>query len=131
MIKYSDLSQALFEFWEDLGIPVYKTGFVPEDAPFPFMTFEVIQGDYGAAMPHFAFFWFQQKPGSNINLARALMADEIQQAIPADGVKIFTPSGMLWLQRGEKTFIQDYSSNEEIEGEPVIGLRVFYVVSAF
>lgn len=131
MTNYADFSQALFEFWSLFGLDVYRTGFVPEDAPFPYVTFEVIQGDFGQKSNLFAFAWFQQKPGMNVNLERATFCKAVQEQLPHDGVKIVTPSGLIWLQRQEKRFIEDYYANEEIKGEPVVGARISYVATTY
>lgn len=136
MITYSDLSQALFEFWSMLEIPVYKTGHVDDDAAFPYLTFEVAYGGYSKQTPLFAFLWFQQKSGQNVNADRAEMCDKIEKMIPEEGVAFQTPSGMLWILRNERQFISDYGSNEkggkeEAGGEPIVGARISYVVKAY
>lgn len=136
MITYSDLSQALFEFWSMLEIPVYKTGHVDDDAAFPYLTFEVAYGGYSKQTPLFAFLWLQQKPGQNVNADRAEMCDKIEEMIPEEGVAFQTPSGMLWILRNERQFISDYGSNEkrgteETGGEPIVGARISYVVKAY
>lgn len=148
-MTYTDLSQALYQFWSQFEwdgspIPVYKQGYVPEDADgnviasFPYITFSVGMGDFGGESVQTAFVWCKQGEGMNVNAQRAGILDQIAQQIPPEVGRLYrlANGGAIWIRRNVD-FMSDYSpttkENEAttVDGEPIIGGRVSYILRTF
>lgn len=145
-MTYTDLSQALFQFWsqftwEGKPIKAWRQGHVPLDAngnfavDFPFITFTVRMPEYSRQAILTAFVWCKQAEGMNVNAQRAAILDQIGAAIPAHVGRLYSMAngGVMWLTRNVE-FQSDYSPDDkttEIEGEPVIGGRISYILNAY
>lgn len=73
-----DRWEALYNFWSAFGIPAYEENSVPQDASFPYITFESTVGDFGNIIPLSASIWDRTRKGTAFIDAKA---DEIEQAI--------------------------------------------------
>lgn len=120
---------ALMDFWEQFGLPVFLSGHVPEDQPFPYFTIEIGQADAFSDSVLTAFDWHKiQNPetsNANIMAERADLMDRIAAAIPPHGVKIPLPAGFLILFRNSADFQTYYDDPED---ESVLGGRTSYEI---
>ena len=77
---------ALMDFWEQFGLPVFLSGHVPEDQPFPYFTIEIGQADAFSDSVLTAFDWHKipnpETSNANIMAERADLMDRIAAAIP-------------------------------------------------
>ena len=131
-----ELHKALYKFWSQFShggekIPAFPAGRVPENQPFPYITFEVIQGAFSATVVTTSFVWCQApKDGSfNAQAQRAQIMDQIARAIPDQcGTLLRFPGGSVLLKRNPAQFMSYYDPPEEGEEtpatEPVIGGRI-------
>lgn len=128
----TNLHMALLDFWssfkwEGKAIPAFPSGRVPENQPFPYITFEVIQGGYFSFALPTAFVWCKQPTdGSyNVQAQRAEILDQIAKAIPESGKLLKFDGGMVRLERNDANFLSYYDEQQESPtAEPVIGGRV-------
>lgn len=120
---------ALMDFWEQFGLPVFLSGHVPEDQPFPYFTIEIGQSDAFSDSVLTAFDWHKipnpEESNANIMAERADLMDRIAAAIPPQGVKIPLPAGLLILFRNSADFQTYYDDPED---ESVIGGRTSYEI---
>lgn len=137
----TELHMALLDFWSSFKwggekIPAFPAGRVPDDQPFPYITFEVIEGAYfGMALPT-TYVWCKQPTDNSYNVMaqRAEILDEIAKAIPEGGRLVRFADGMIRLERNDTNFISYYDEpSTDQTAEPVIGGRVsvaahFYIV---
>ncbi len=141
-MTYTDLSQALYQFWSQFvwngsPIPVYKQGYAEKNV-FPCITFSVSMGDFDGTSIQSAFVWCKQEEGMNVNAQRASIIDQIARQIPPVVGRIFKAAngGAMWIGRNVD-FVSDYSPPEgedestETDGEPVIGGRISYTVRTY
>ena len=139
----TNLHMALLDFWssfkwEGKAIPAFPSGRVPENQPFPYITFEVIQGGYFSFALPTSFVWCKQPvDGSyNVQAQRAEIMDQIAKAIPESGKLLKFDGGMVRLERNDANFMSYYDEtgeNDEPAGEPIIGGRIsvaahFYLI---
>lgn len=126
------LHMALLEFWSSFEwqgekIPAFPVGRVPENQPFPYITFEVIQGGFfGVSLPTTYVWCKQPSDGSyNVQAQRADILDQIAKAIPESGKMVRFDGGMVRLERNDTNFLSYYDEpNTDNTTEPVIGGRV-------
>jgi hypothetical protein len=132
-----ELHKALFKFWSQFEwggklIPAYPSGRVPQNEPFPYITFKVPQGAFFSATVTTAFVWCQADEDGTFNVQnqRAEILDAVARAIPEAGALLRFDGGSVVLRRNPSTFLEYYDPPSEGEetptGEPVIGGRISY-----
>lgn len=52
-----DKWQVLYNFWAQFGVPAYEENSVPDDAPYPRITYEAAGGGFGADLSLSASIW--------------------------------------------------------------------------
>ena len=134
-----DLHMAFLDFWSQFEwngqkIPAFPTGRVPENQPFPYITFDVVQGSFFSIAFPSTYIWCQlPMDGSyNVQTQRAEIMDSIAAAIPEKGVLLRFNNGMVKLERNDASFMEYYDPEDENEdvptGEPVIGGKISVAV---
>lgn len=73
-----DRWQALYIFWSSFGIPAYEENSVPEDATYPYITFQAAVGGFESIILLNASIWDRTKQGTAFIDAKA---DEIERYI--------------------------------------------------
>lgn len=115
--------QALYSFWSQFSyggntIPAYLQGHVPENAAFPYITFDVAAGRAFATSVVTATVWCRAESGVNVNVQRAAILDSIDRALPEGDLRIDIPGGFVVLRRGSGDFhsYMDDDSNTGVVG---------------
>ena len=128
-MSVSDVHTALQGFWSKFGIPAYVNGHVPPDAAFPYITYEVINGDALTETVSSAVCWYEinRKTGdyATANAARATMLNSISVAIPAEGAVIPLAVGYLILRRNNANWQSYYDDPND---PYIIGGRISYII---
>lgn len=129
------LHRALNAFWSGFihggrAIPAYLSGRVPEydpqtggawtdDALFPYITYEAIEGTAFGQSTTTAFVWLRKSPTADA--ARAAIMDLIRAAIPYEGVRIPCEDGYIQLFPNESGFLSYYDDPED---KSILGARI-------
>lgn len=132
-------SQALYQFWAgfaDDGAPLdaYLTGHVPDDALFPCVSYEQIQGACFGRAPTSAFVWIRQAPGVNVRGKRDDFFEQVKRAIPESGRILHYDGGIAVLYRSRDSFLSVYDPTDEetaVTGGPIRGGRVGYEIAFY
>ena len=111
------IHQALYNFWSQFSyggspIPAYLQGHVPENAAFPYITFDVAAGRAFATSVVTATVWCRAESGANVNAKRAEILDSIDMALPEGDLRIDIPGGFVMLRRGSGDF-HSYITDED------------------
>ena len=111
------LHQALRSFWEQFsygGKPIlaYLNGHVPEDAAFPYITFDVASGRAFATAVVTSTVWCRAESGMNVNAQRAAILDSIDRALPEADLRLDFQGGFAMLRRGSGDF-HSYITDED------------------
>lgn len=128
----TDITTALWQFWGQFElngkqIPAYQIGAVPDDAVFPYITFEPAQAAALSALPLVATVWVKYN-GENSSAAvaqRSAFLEAVSRAIPQQGVILPLATGYLVLDRGSGDFLSTIVDDED---KTVLGGRVGYEV---
>lgn len=88
---------ALYQFFSSFGMTAYTSTSVPEDAVFPYLTYELITsawevGEVGLTVN----LWFYTTSEAVPNAK----AEELSEAIGLGGVRLKCDGGYIWLKRG-------------------------------
>lgn len=122
----TSVHKALYAFWGSFGVPAYLSGHVPDEATYPYITFEVVDGEPFTHNFLTAFVWVKQNGAGNE--IRASYLDKIKDAIPWDGTQLYLPDGMLMLYRNGSSFLSYYDDPED---DTILGGRVSYQVNYY
>ena len=126
--------RALTQFWarftvDDVAVPAYLSGHVPDGAVFPYITFDVARPDTMNKTVLTAFDWHQAASGVNVNAERAALLDQIAAAIPQEGVKLPFGDGFAILERNTADFQTYYDDPDPESG--IVGGRTSYIARFF
>ena len=92
-----DKSQALDYFWNQFNIPAFDEASVPDDTPFPYITYSVITDSLNNVVNLNASIWDKSTSWKRISVK----ADEIAQSLGENGYNIIKlDEGYVWLVKG-------------------------------
>lgn len=113
---------ALLKFFNSFGIPGYPTTSVPEDAVFPWLTYDVITSDFdGGEVGLTVKLWYYTEDEAPPNAK----AREISKAI-GGGVRIKCDEGYIKLIRGSP-----WCTSVKDETDPTIKLRYINITAEY
>lgn len=89
---------AIFDFFNRFGIPAYASTSVPDQMPFPYITYDLVMpGELGDGESMMTVnVWYRTESEAEPNAK----VREISRAIGRSGVTIRCDGGMIWLKRG-------------------------------
>ena len=88
---------AIFRFWNSFGLTAYEENSVPDDAAFPYITYQLVTDSFDREIPLTASIWYRSESWAGINAK----TDEISQRISRGGKIISCDGGAIWLKRGQ------------------------------
>ena len=100
---------AVYTFLSSFGIPAYAASSVPDQATFPYLTYDLVLGEWGQPevnMPVNVWYRTDSEALPNAKVR------EISQAIGMGGVTLPCDGGMLWVKKGSP-----WAQAMTIEGE--------------
>jgi hypothetical protein len=100
---------AIYRFLNGFGIPAYASSSVPDQAPFPYITYDLVLGEWGEAEVNMPVnVWYRTESEAEPNAK----VREIGAAIGHGGKLIPCDGGALWLKKGSP-----WAQAVSIEGE--------------
>ena len=98
-----DKAQAIDKFWNGFGIPAYDQFTVPEDAPFPRITYSVYMDNFDRPVVMNANLWYKSKSWKEITQKTDEISKAIEEAYPItteiDDGRLYITKGNPWAQR--------------------------------
>ena len=88
---------AIYQFWNSFGLTAYEENSVPDDAAFPYITYQLVTDSFGYEIPLTASLWYRSESWKTINAK----TEEISQKISRGGKIIPCDGGAIWLKRGQ------------------------------
>lgn len=123
----TDLHRTLYNFWASFGLPAWHQDTVPEEAPLPYITFQVASGEALSATILSATAWFRDE-GQGVNAQIAAVLDQIAAAVPNSGTVLKTADGYMALYRNSGTFqsyVQDETDKSVIGGRTALEVHFY------
>ena len=99
---------AIYQFWNSFGLTAYEENSVPDDAAFPYITYQLATDSFDREVPVTASLWYRSESWTDINAK----TDEISQTISRGGKIIPCDDGAIWLKRGQP-FAQSMSDESD------------------
>lgn len=88
---------AVYTFLSSFGIPAYAASSVPDQATFPYLTYDLVLGEWGQPEVNMPVNVWYRTDSEAIPNAKVR---EISQAIGMGGITLPCDGGMLWVKKG-------------------------------
>ena len=90
-------SQALYQFWNSFNIPAYDENSVPDNAPFPYITYHDSTDSLGNVVPLYASVWDKNTSWERVSLK----VEEIAKKLGETGYySMKLDNGYVWFVKG-------------------------------
>ena len=88
---------AIYQFWSGFGLTAYEENTVPEDAAFPYITYQLVTDSFDREVAATASLWYRDESWTAINAK----TEEISAHIGLGGKIIKCDGGRIWIKRGQ------------------------------
>lgn len=88
---------AIHAFWNSFFLHAYEENAVPEDAAFPYITYQLVTDSFDREVTMTASVWYRSESWKDANAK----AEEISARIGLGGTVIQCDGGCIWLKRGQ------------------------------
>ena len=88
---------AIYQFWSGFGLTAYEENTVPEDAAFPYVTYQLVTDSFDREVAATASLWYRGESWVDINAK----TEEISAHIGLGGKIIKCDGGRIWIKRGQ------------------------------
>ena len=99
---------AIYNFWSSFGLPAYEENSVPNEAEFPYITYQLVTSSFENEIILTASLWYRGSSWVEINQK----TEEISKNIGLCGKVIACDNGKIWLKRGS-IFAQNMGDNKD------------------
>ena len=113
---------AIYQFWNSFGLTAYEENSVPDDAAFPYITYQLVTDSFDREIPLTASIWYRSESWAGINAK----SEEISQTISRGGKIISCDGGAIWLKRG-----QPFSQSMGDESDDLIKRKYLNITAEF
>lgn len=113
---------AMYQFWNSFGLTAYEENTVPDNAVFPYITYQLVTDSFDREIPLSASLWYRSESWTAINAK----TEEISQKISRGGKIISCDGGAIWMKRG-----QPFAQNMGDESDDLIKRKYLNITAAF
>ena len=113
---------AIYQFWNSFSLTAYEENTVPDDAVFPYITYQLVTDSFDREIPLSASLWYRSESWTAINAK----TEEISQKISRGGKIISCDGGAIWLKRG-----QPFAQNMGDESDDLIKRKYLNITAEF
>ena len=113
---------AIYQFWNSFGLTAYEENSVPDEAAFPYITYQLVTDSFDREITLTASLWYRGESWTAINAK----TEEISQKISRGGKIISCDGGAIWLKRG-----QPFAQNMGDESDNLIKRKYLNITAEF
>lgn len=113
---------AIYQFWNSFGLTAYEENSVPDEAKFPYITYQLVTDSFYREIPLTASIWYRSESWTAINAK----TEEIIQRISRGGKIIHCDGGAIWLKRG-----QPFAQNMGDKSDDLIKRKYLNITAEF
>ena len=113
---------AIYQFWSSFGLTAYEENTVPNDAAFPYITYQLVTDSFDREVAATASLWYRSERWTAINAK----TEEISQRISRGGKIISCDGGAIWLKRG-----QPFAQNMGDESDNLVKRKYLNITAEF
>lgn len=115
--------QALQSFWESFDIPAYDSQSVPDDATYPYITYEAQVDSLESVLSMTSSIWYRTSTWKGVSDK----AEEIEHRLENAGVTIPLDVGYLWINKGRPFAQRLADPNDDLIKRIVINIQAEYL----
>ena len=116
---------AIYQFWSGFGLTAYEENTVPEDAVFPYLTYQLVTDGFEREVAATAFLWYRSESWTAINAK----TEEIARFIGGGGCLIDCDGGFIWLKRGSPFAQNMGDESDDLIRRKYINVTVEYMTA--
>ena len=116
---------AIYQFWSGFGLTAYEENTVPEDAVFPYVTYQLVTYSFDREVASTASLWYRGESWTAINAK----TEEIARFIGGGGCLIDCDGGFIWLKRGSPFAQNMGDENDDLIKRKYINVTVEYMTA--
>lgn len=113
---------AVYQFWNSLGLTAYEENTVPDDAKFPYITYQLVTDGFDREVAATASLWYRSESWTDINAK----TEEISKKISRGGKIVSCDGGAIWMKRG-----QPFAQNMVDESDDLIKRKYINITAEF
>ena len=113
---------AMYQFWNSFGLTAYEENTVPDNAVFPYITYQLVTDSFDREIQLSASIWYRSESWTAINAK----TEEISQKISRGGKIISCDGGAIWMKRG-----QPFAQNMGDESDDLIKRKYLNITAEF
>lgn len=113
---------AIYQFWNGFGLTAYEENSVPDEAAFPYITYQLVTDSFDHEIPLTSSLWYRGESWTAINAK----TEEISQKISRGGKIVPCDGGAIWLKRG-----QPFAQNMGDESDDLIKRKYLNITAEF
>lgn len=115
---------ALYQFYSSFGLPAYPSGTVPEDATFPYITYESATAEFGDGPATIAVKVWYYTESEKVPNDKAM---EISNRIGRGGIMIPCDGGAVWITKGSP-FCLNLTGEDRLLKQRHLNLNLEYIL---
>ena len=116
---------AIYQFWSGFGLNAYEENTVPEDAVFPYITYQLVTDSFDREVAATASLWYRGESWTAINAK----TEEIARFIGGGGCLIDCDGGFIWLKRGSPFAQNMGDESDDLIKRKYINVTVEYMTA--
>lgn len=117
-----DREQAFNQFWNSFDVPAYDVNTVPDDAPYPRITYNLAVNEFGVPTSLNASIWAKSTGWNSITT----IANKIDSRLSQGGQTVSYDNGILWIKKGNP-FLQRMSDPDDTIRRIVVIFEIEYL----
>lgn len=86
----------IYQFWNGFNLPAYEENTVPEEATFPYITYQLVTDSFDNDVQTAVSLWYREESWVAINAK----TEEISDFIGLGGKFVKCDGGRIWIKRG-------------------------------
>ena len=116
---------AIYQFWSSFGLIAYEENTVPEDAAFPYVTYQLVTDSFDREVAATASLWYRGESWTAINAK----TEEIAQHIGLGGKIIKCDGGRIWIKRGQPFAQNMGDESDDLIKRKYLNLTIEYLTA--
>ena len=116
---------AIYQFWSGFGLTAYEENTVPEDAAFPYVTYQLVTDSFDRDVAATASLWYRGESWTAINAK----TEEISAHIGLGGKIIKCDGGRIWIKRGQPFAQNMGDESDDLIKRKYLNLTVEYLTA--
>ena len=113
---------AIYQFWSGFGLTAYEENTVPEDAVFPYVTYQLVTDSFDREVAATASLWYRGESWTVINAK----TEEISAHIGLGGKIIKCDGGRIWIKRGQPFAQNMGDENDDLIKRKYLNVNIEY-----